>query len=208
MFPDLGSTQQQASIIVGFFLPLVLAIPIQSHWKDPLRTAFSVGAYAAAGAITAAAAGSLTGKTFWQCTLTVLALGVVGYKGVWQPSGVALGIETHTNVSDAARAAGQVRIDAARSAANPLASTPDGNAAASGGNHRADGVVQTASKSAQATGDGTPYPSVAAAVTPIVNPLVQVLERVQQILDGATPRDAPPPAVEAESPDPPNPGPQ
>jgi hypothetical protein len=94
---DLGTTQQEAALIVGFFLPLVLAIPIQSHWPSSLKTAFSVAAYAGAGAITAAAAGTLTGKTFWQSTLLILALGVVGYQGVWKPSGIAPAIETHTN---------------------------------------------------------------------------------------------------------------
>lgn len=101
MFPDLGSTQQQAALIVGFFLPLILAIPIQGHWPDSLRTLFSVAAYAAAGAITAAAAGKLTGQTFWQSTLEILALGVIGYKGVWQPSGLAPAIESRTNVNPA-----------------------------------------------------------------------------------------------------------
>jgi hypothetical protein len=105
MFPDLGSSQQQAAVLVGFFLPLVLAIPIQSHWPDQLRTLFSVAAYAAAGAITAAVAGQLTGKTFWQSTLEIVVLGIVGYQGIWKPSGIAPAIEKHTNVfSDSAEA--------------------------------------------------------------------------------------------------------
>lgn len=97
MFPDLGSAQQQAALIVGFFLPLLLAIPIQGHWPDSLKTLFSVAAYAAAGALTAAAAGDLTGRSFWQCTLEVLALGVIGYQGVWKPSGLAPAIATRTD---------------------------------------------------------------------------------------------------------------
>jgi hypothetical protein len=97
MFPDLSSTQQQAAVIVGFFLPILLAIPIQSHWPSLLKTLFAVGAYAGAGAVTAAASGTLTGKSFWQITLVILTLGVVGYQGVWKPSGLAPAIETHTS---------------------------------------------------------------------------------------------------------------
>jgi hypothetical protein len=97
MFPDLGSSQQQAALIVGFFLPLILAIPIQTNWKPFAKTLFSVGAYAAAGAVVALAAGQLNGKTFWQSTLLVLTLGVVGYQGVWKPTKIADGIEKQTN---------------------------------------------------------------------------------------------------------------
>lgn len=99
MFPDLGSSQQEAALIVGVFLPLLLAIPIQSHWPTSLKTLFSVGCYAGAGALTAAAGGSLTGKSFWQTTLEVLALGVIGYQGIWKPSGIAPAIEKNTNLS-------------------------------------------------------------------------------------------------------------
>jgi hypothetical protein len=105
VFPDLGSSQQQAAVIVGFFLPLVLAIPIQGHWPNLIRTLFAVAAYAAAGAIIAAASGSFTGKDFWQVTLEVLTLGVIGYQGVWKPSGLSPVIERHTNVNPAATTA-------------------------------------------------------------------------------------------------------
>ena len=97
MFPNLGSSLQQATVIVGFFLPLLLAIPIQTHWSSLMKTLFSVAAYAGAGAIIAAASGSFTGKKFWQVTLETLVLGVIGYQGVWQPSGLAPKIEVSTS---------------------------------------------------------------------------------------------------------------
>lgn len=157
MFPDLGSTQQQATLLVGFFLPLLLAIPVQSHWPDSLRTLVTVGAYAVAGAITAAVGGNFTGKTFWQSTLSVLALGVLGYKGVWQPSGIALGIETRTNFSDAAQAAGKVRVAAAQLSGNP---------------------ARVAAAAPDAAGASPSSSSLAETVAPLVVPLTQVLERV------------------------------
>jgi hypothetical protein len=104
VFPNLGSTQQEAAILVGFFLPLLLAIPVQTHWPTAIKTLFTVAAYAGAGAITAAAAGKLTGKSFWQTSLDILVLGVVGYHGVWKPSNIAPTIETRTNVSGAGAA--------------------------------------------------------------------------------------------------------
>ena len=104
MFPNLGSTQQEAAILVGFFLPLLLAVPVQTHWPTAIKTLFSIAAYAAAGAITAAAAGKLTGKSFWQTSLEILVLGVIGYQGVWKPSNIAPTIEARTNVTGAGAA--------------------------------------------------------------------------------------------------------
>ena len=105
MFPDLGSSEQQAALIVGFFLPLVLAIPMQPHWPNSIRTIFAVAAYAAAGAIIAAAGGHFTGKSVWQVTLEVLTLGVIGYQGVWKPSGLAPVIENATSTKSLGLAA-------------------------------------------------------------------------------------------------------
>ncbi len=101
MLPNLGSSQQEAAVIVGFFLPLVLAVPIQSSWPDWAKSLFSVGCYAAAGAIVALAAGTLTGQTFWEATLTVLTLGVVGYQGVWKPTNIAPRLQQATDVGRA-----------------------------------------------------------------------------------------------------------
>jgi hypothetical protein len=101
MFLDLGSSQTQAALIVGFFLPLVLAIPIQTKWPPLVKTLFSVGAYAAAGAVVALCGGQLTGAAFWQSALLILTLGVVGYQGVWKPAGIAPAIERETNFQPA-----------------------------------------------------------------------------------------------------------
>jgi hypothetical protein len=105
VFPNLGSSEQQAALIVGFFLPLVLAIPMQPHWPNSIRTIFAVAAYAAAGAIIAAAGGHFTGKSVWQVTLEVLTLGVIGYQGVWKPSGLAPVIENATSTKSLGLAA-------------------------------------------------------------------------------------------------------
>jgi hypothetical protein len=121
VFPNLGSSEQQAALIVGFFLPLVLAIPMQPHWPNSLRTIFAVAAYAAAGAIIAAAGGHFTGKSVWQVTLEVLTLGVIGYQGVWKPSGLAPTIENATTTKQPAAVA---------SGGSPPPGPPSGSAAA------------------------------------------------------------------------------
>jgi hypothetical protein len=132
MFPNLGSSEQEAAIIVGFFLPLLLAIPMQDHWPDTVRTLFSVAAYAAAGAIVAATAGRLTGKSFWQATLEVLTLGVVGYQGVWKPSGVAPAIEAATSTKPPSSQAPANPMPTAPLTGSPAPAATDTGASSSG----------------------------------------------------------------------------
>ncbi|HET8527473.1 MAG TPA: hypothetical protein VFL60_01075 [Gaiellaceae bacterium] len=98
MLPDLGSTQDQVAVVVGFFLPLLLSIPIQSRFPEWARTLIAVGGYAVAGLIINVSTGAVTGQSYWQTTLTALTLGVVGYQGVWKPSGIAPSIRGATDV--------------------------------------------------------------------------------------------------------------
>ena len=96
--PDLSNTEQQVAVLVGFFLPLVLSVVIQSAWSKTVKAAVSIAAYAGAGVAITAAHGDFTGRTFWQAALTVAVLGVVGYQGVWKPLGAADKVETATNI--------------------------------------------------------------------------------------------------------------
>ncbi len=173
MFPDLGSTQQQVAVLVGFFLPLLLAVPIQSHWPTELKALFSVAAYAAAGAVTAAATGDLTGKTFWQTTLEILVLGVVGYQGVWKPINLAPKIEGLTNVN---KAPAQPALDGGASAqpASGASAQPASGASA-----------QPASNTPEPVAGGTPPPGAAAlppvggfTLTPSVEALLEAGTRL------------------------------
>lgn len=97
MLPDLGSTQEQVAVVVGFFLPLLLSVVIQSKWPEWLRALASVAGYAVAGLAVAWSAGTLTGQTFWQASITALTLGVVGYQGVWKPTNIAPAIRMKTD---------------------------------------------------------------------------------------------------------------
>lgn len=171
MFPDLGSTQAQAAVIVGFFLPLILAIPIQSHWPTEVKTLFSVAAYAAAGAVTAAATGNLTGKTFWQTTLEILVLGVVGYQGVWKPSNLAPTIAARTDVANPTPTADN---------GTPATKAVDGASAPAASNEASAGVSGSGKSSGDAPGVSPGQP-----MTPTLEQLLAAGTRlVEELTNG------------------------
>lgn len=86
------------SLLVGFFLPPVLAIVQQSKWSDRLRAVVAFAACALAGAGVAYFQGDLTGKRFLTAGLIVLTTGLATYRNFWRPTGVAPAIESKTNV--------------------------------------------------------------------------------------------------------------
>lgn len=90
------------SLVVGFFMPPVQAIIQQTHWSSQLRAGINFAACAVAGAGVAYFQGDLTGRRFVEAGLTVLVTTIAVYKGTWQPSGVAPGIEKATNVGGSA----------------------------------------------------------------------------------------------------------
>jgi hypothetical protein len=87
------------ALIVGFFLPIVIAFLVQSGWSQRLQAvaAFVVCAVAAAG--TAYFQGDLTGRRFVEAGLVILVTTIATYKGFWKPTGVAPGIEGKTNLN-------------------------------------------------------------------------------------------------------------
>lgn len=92
------SNLQMWSLIVGFFLPPVLAIVEQTRWSNPLRAIVAFAACAIAGAGTAYFQGDLTGRRFVEAGLVVLVTGLATYQSFWKPSGIAAAIESHTNI--------------------------------------------------------------------------------------------------------------
>ena len=86
------------SLLVGFFLPPVLAIVQQSSWSDRLRAVVAFVACLLAGAGVAYFQGDLTGKRFITGALVVMVTGLATYRNFWKPTGVAPAIETKTNV--------------------------------------------------------------------------------------------------------------
>lgn len=98
--PDLSGTQQIVAALVGLVLPLALALPIQHHWPPQLKVAFTLLAYGLVGVVEAAAAGKLTGATWWQSALSTFVTGALAYLAIWKPAGVAPAIERATSPGD------------------------------------------------------------------------------------------------------------
>jgi hypothetical protein len=95
---DLSSDQAQAAAAVGLILPVVLSIPLQSHWSSQAKMLFSLAAYGVSGVITALAAGSLTGSSWWQSALLTFLTSAVSHEKVWKPSGITHAIEQTTTL--------------------------------------------------------------------------------------------------------------
>lgn len=88
------------SLIVGFFLPIVIAFLVQTGWSQRLQAVIAFVASAVAAAGTAYLQGDLTGERFVEAALVILVTAIATYKGFWKPTGVAPGIETKTNLNN------------------------------------------------------------------------------------------------------------
>lgn len=92
------SNLEMWALIVGFFLPVVLSVLIQSHWSTQVQAVFAFVACAVAGAGTAYFQGDLTGKRFVEAGLVILVTSIATYKGFWHPTKVAPAIEEKTTL--------------------------------------------------------------------------------------------------------------
>ncbi len=93
------SNLEMWAAIVGFLLPPVLALIIQTGWSKQLQAVLAFAACAVAGAGTAYFQGDLTGKRFVEAGLVVLVTALATYQGFWKPTRIAPAIETKTNVA-------------------------------------------------------------------------------------------------------------
>jgi len=89
---------QMWSLIVGFFLPLGIAVVEQSKWSNGLRSIVAFVICGVAAAVTVAIAGDLGGKTWVSSALVILVAAISTYKMFWQPIGIATKVETATNL--------------------------------------------------------------------------------------------------------------
>jgi hypothetical protein len=88
------------SLIVGFALPPVLAILMQSKWPAQFQAIVAFVACALAGAGTAYFQGDLTGRRFVESGLVVLVASIATYHGFWKPTKVAPAVEERTNLDN------------------------------------------------------------------------------------------------------------
>lgn len=91
------SSLQMWSLVVGFFLPPVQAIIQQQSFSTELRAGVNFVACAVAAVGVAYFQGDLTGRRFIEAGLVILVTTIATYKGTWQPTGIAPGIEKATS---------------------------------------------------------------------------------------------------------------
>lgn len=86
------------ALVVGFFLPPVLALLQQTSWTAPVKAIVAFLASLVAGAGTAYFQGDLTGRRFVEASLVVLVAAIATYHGLWRPSTIAPKIEEKTSL--------------------------------------------------------------------------------------------------------------
>lgn len=87
------------SALVGFALPALIAVLVQSHWSSQVKGAVTAAVCVVGGGVTAALTGYLTGITVVRAILVVLASAVAFYRMFWKPTRIASTIEQATNVT-------------------------------------------------------------------------------------------------------------
>lgn len=85
------------SLIVGFFLPIAVAVIMRRTWSDAVKAVVTFVACGVAAAGTAFFQGDFTGRRFVSALLLVFVGTIVSFKGWWKPTGVAPSIEESTS---------------------------------------------------------------------------------------------------------------
>lgn len=93
------SNLEMWALVVGFLLPPLLSIIMQSGWSQQLQAVVAFVACAIAGAGTAYFQGDLTGRRFIEAGLVILVTTIATYKGFWKPTNVSPTIEKATSAT-------------------------------------------------------------------------------------------------------------
>lgn len=83
--------------LVGFGLPLVIAVIVQSRWSDNVKAVVAFLACCLAGAGTAYFSGHFVGRSIVSSILVVATVGMALYQGFWKPTGVTAAIRAATD---------------------------------------------------------------------------------------------------------------
>ncbi len=95
------SNLEMWALIVGFALPPVLSLVMQTGWGEQLQAVVAFAACALAGAGTAYFQGDFTGRRFVEAGLVVLVTAIATYKGFWKPTKISPAIEAKTTLDGA-----------------------------------------------------------------------------------------------------------
>ena len=89
---------QSWQLIVGFVLPLLIAVVVKSKYTPAIKSLIMMGAAAIATAVTMYLQGDLSADAdYVESFLKVAALTIAYYQGIWKPTGVALTIQHQIN---------------------------------------------------------------------------------------------------------------
>ena len=92
------SDAQMWALIVGFGLPLLVAVLQQPKWSNRVRVTVGVLASIVAGAGTAFFTGEFTGRSIVSCALVVCVASIATYQNLWKPTKIAPLIEAKTTL--------------------------------------------------------------------------------------------------------------
>lgn len=93
------SNLAQWSALVGFLVPLVIAIIQQTHWGRTIRTIVGVVSSLAAAVVTAAVQNNLNWNTWATSAIWIVTTAMVSYRTIWVPLGAAPFIEAKTTTT-------------------------------------------------------------------------------------------------------------
>lgn len=91
------SNLAQWSALVGFLVPILVAVIQQPRFSRPVRTVIGIVMAVAAAVVTAAVEGKLTWNTWATSVIFVVASAFTTYRNVWVPIGAADWIEAKTS---------------------------------------------------------------------------------------------------------------
>lgn len=85
------------SLVVGFFMPLIIAAVQRSSWSNPVRALVALVMCIIAAFGTVWLAGDFNTDDVVSSILLVLVTSIATYKGLWKPTEVAPKIEAATS---------------------------------------------------------------------------------------------------------------
>lgn len=93
---DVPSDLAMWSGLVGFVLPPLMSVIIQSGWSTRVQSVVAFVVSLVAGAGTAWLSGNFVDRDVISCGLIIFTVGVATYYGFWKPTGISPSIERAT----------------------------------------------------------------------------------------------------------------
>lgn len=89
----------QWTLVLGFLMPLIVAMVNQSHWPTRFKAIVGLAVCVAAAAVQMGLKGQLDASNLLSASLALAALSITFFKGFWRPTGIAGALESATNLT-------------------------------------------------------------------------------------------------------------